>query len=96
MIFPGTGRLLRKSGTFRTDNLAFAKARGGLPAVIDMAISDAFNAGKPGVGKAALLRPSVQSAFSDAPAQSVVGAPRLTGQRPTEAFVPPKPFSLGN
>jgi hypothetical protein len=34
-----------------TDNLAFAFARGGLGAVIDMAISDSYNPGKPELGK---------------------------------------------
>lgn len=48
-----------------TDNLAYAAKRGGLPAVIDMAISDSYNAGKPGVGKAQFNAPIQQgSAFT--------------------------------
>jgi hypothetical protein len=47
---------LERNNVFNTysDNLRYASERGGMSAVIDMAISDAFNAGKPGVGAAEL------------------------------------------
>jgi hypothetical protein len=58
---------LKRNNVFNTysDNLAYAAQRGGLPAVIDMAISDSYNAGKPGVGKAAFAAPKAASAFGD-------------------------------
>lgn len=53
---PTRANPLERNNVFNTysDNLRAASARGGMAAVIDMAISDAFNAGKPGVGTAAL------------------------------------------
>lgn len=56
-----------RNNVFNTysDNLRAAKERGGLPAVIDMAISDAYNAGKPGVGRAHFPRDTAPTGFED-------------------------------
>jgi hypothetical protein len=70
-----------------SDNLAYAAQRGGLPAVIDMAISDAYNAGKPGVGKAALGQPKEGSSFGATETQAGAAASRLSGGLPGGATV---------
>jgi hypothetical protein len=81
---------LARNNVFNTysDNLAYAMKRGGLPAVIDMAISDAYNAGKPGVGKAQF--PSVKPAagFDTKAATSSGERERLSGERPTTSAAP--------
>lgn len=61
-----------RNNVFNTysDNLRFALERGGLPAVVDMAISDAFNAGKPGVAAPA---PSLFTGWQAAASKHLTG-----------------------
>ncbi len=55
---PTRAQALTRGNVFNTysDNLAYAHERGGLPAVIDMAISDGYNAGKPDLGTLEMRR----------------------------------------
>jgi hypothetical protein len=72
---------LARNNVFNTysDNLTYANLRGGLPAVIDMAISDSYNAGKPGVGKAEFNQPNFKSTFTAVKAQGQAVVNRLQG-----------------
>lgn len=87
---PTRSNPLERNNVFNTysDNLAYASARGGIAAVIDMAISDAYNAGKPGVGKAALLQASTGSTFEGQVSSAQTN--RLSGEiaRGAQARVP--------
>lgn len=90
---------LARNNVFNTysDNLAYASARGGTAAVIDMAISDAYNAGKPNVGRAALSRPApATSVFASGAAHTAATARRLDGQLDPAKMAPHKPFTLGD
>ena len=82
---------LARNNVFNTysDNLAYASKRGGIEAVIDMAISDSYNAGKPGVGKATFAQPlQSKTSFDGVKANAQSERERLSGERPTNQQAP--------
>ena len=84
---------MARNNVFNTysDNLAYAAQRGGIGAVIDMAISDSYNAGKPGVGKAQFAQPvQARTSFDGVKANAQQDRDRLSGERPVtqQATIP--------